>query len=164
MPEPQGLGPQITLIHRRAQFRAHESSITELRASRVQILTPWELKAVHGNGNVEAATIYHNQTDEEQQIEVDEILINVGFRATLGPIAKWGLELADNRHIRVNAEMATNLPGVFAAGDLVAMDAVEPLPLIVTGFAEAAIAANAVRHYLDPSARLMPGHSSELRP
>jgi len=89
--------------------------------------------------------------------------VNVGFKAALGPILEWGLELADHRHVRVNAEMATNLPGVFAAGDLVQMDGVEPLPLIVTGFAQAAVAANGARHYLDPSARLMPGHSSELR-
>lgn len=154
---------EVTLIHRREQFRAHEASIAELRISPVNILTPWELKEVHGNGAVEAATIYHNVTKEERRIEVDAVLINLGFKAALGPFAEWGLALVDNRHIRVDATMATNLPGVFAAGDIAATEGVEPLPLIVTGFAQAAVAANAARHYLDPASRMMPGHSSELR-
>lgn len=154
---------EVTLIHRRDQFRAHESSVAELRLSPVNVLTPWELKEVHGDRVVESATIYHNATREERHLEVDAVLINVGFKAALGPIAEWGLTLADNRHIRVDPTMATNLPGVFAAGDIAAMEGSEPLPLIVTGFAQAAIAANAARHYIDPSSRLMPGHSSELR-
>jgi len=154
---------EVTLIHRRDQFRAHEASVTELRNSNVTVLTPWELGEVLGSSSVEGATIFHSVTREERRLEVDAVLVNVGFKAALGPILEWGLELADHRHVRVNAEMATSLPGVFAAGDLVQMDGVEPLPLIVTGFAQAAVAANGARHYLDPSARLMPGHSSELR-
>ena len=59
--------------------------------------------------------------------------------------------------------METNLPGVFAAGDIAATVGAEALNLIVTGFAQATIAANAARHHIDPSARIMPGHSSELR-
>ncbi|HJM74899.1 MAG TPA: hypothetical protein QGI71_03425, partial [Dehalococcoidia bacterium] len=72
-------------------------------------------------------------------------------------------ELADTPHIRVNGMMETNLPGVYAAGDIAAVDGSEPLNLIVTGFGQAAIAANAARQHVDPSARLFPGHSSELR-
>lgn len=53
---------------------------------------------------------------------MNAVLVNVGFKAALGPILEWGLELADHCHVRVNAEMATNLPGVFAAGDLLQMD------------------------------------------
>ena len=155
---------EVTLIHRREQFRAHEASITELHTSPViTVLTPWELQRVHGDQVAEAATIYDNRTKEERRIDVDAVLINLGFKAALGPIAEWGLELADNRHIRVDGKMETNLPGVFAAGDIAAMTGAEALNLIVTGFAQAAIAANAARHHVDPAARMMPGHSSELR-
>jgi len=154
---------EITLIHRREQFRAHEASIAELKTSSVTILTPWELKRVHGEGAVEAVTVFQNRTNEDRVLAVDAVLINLGFKAALGPIADWGLDLADARHIRVDASMETNLPGVFAAGDIAAIEGAEALNLIVTGFAQATIAANAARHHIDPDSRVMPGHSSELR-
>jgi thioredoxin reductase len=154
---------EVTLIHRREEFRAHESSLAGLRLSNIPMLTHWELKRVLGNNAIQGATIFDNRTGEERDIEVDAVLINIGFKAALGPIEAWGLEMKDVRHIRVDGFMATNLPGVFAAGDIAAVDGSEPLNLIVTGFAQAAIAANAAHIHLNPSARLFPGHSSELR-
>jgi thioredoxin reductase (NADPH) len=154
---------QITLIHRRDEFRAHEASVAALRASGIPMLTHWELKRVHGDGIVRGATIYENRVGTETELEVDAVLINIGFKAALGPINSWGIEMADTRHLRVNGFMETNLPGVFAAGDIAAVEGSEPLNLIVTGFGQAAIAANAAKAKLDPKARLFPGHSSELK-
>lgn len=154
---------EITLIHRRDGFRAHEASLAELRASPISIMTFWELDSIRGNGRVQHATIRDNRSGETRDLDVDAVLINIGFKASLGPIKKWGLELVDTRHIRVDGFMETNLPSVFAAGDIAAVDGSEPLNLIVTGFAQAAIAANAARQRIDPTARLFPGHSSELR-
>jgi len=154
---------EITLIHRRDEFRAHEASVAALRATGIPMLTHWEIKRVHGDGNVRGATIYENRVGTEKELDVDFVLINIGFKAALGPINAWGLELADVRHIRTNGFMETNLPGVFAAGDIAAVDGSEPLNLIVTGFGQAAIAANAAKAKLDPKARLFPGHSSELK-
>lgn len=154
---------EITLIHRRDQFRAHEASLTSLRLAGVPMLTFWELKRVHGDGGVTGATIFDNRTGEERDIEVDAVLVNIGFKAMLGPIASWGLEMAGARHIQVDGFMETNLPGVFAAGDIAAVEGSEPLNLIVTGFGQAAIAANAARQRVDPGSRLFPGHSSELK-
>ena len=154
---------EITLIHRRDGFRAHEASLAELHASTIPVKTFWELESVAGNGQVQRATIRNNKSGETEELEVDAILVNIGFKAALGPIKEWGIELADKRHIRVNGLMETSLPGVFAAGDIAAVDGSEPLNLIVTGFGQAAIAANAARQHVDPSARLFPGHSSELR-
>jgi thioredoxin reductase (NADPH) len=153
----------VTLIHRRNEFRAHEASVTALKASSVDVRTPFELKHVHGNGQIDGATIYSSTTGEEMRIDVDYVLINIGFKAALGPIESWGIALADNRHISVDGFMETNLPGVFAAGDIAAVDGSEPLNLIVTGFGQAAIAANAAKQRVDPKSRLFPGHSSELK-
>ncbi|HYM15058.1 MAG TPA: NAD(P)/FAD-dependent oxidoreductase [Dehalococcoidia bacterium] len=153
----------VTLIHRRDQFRAHEASLASLRGSGIPILTFHEVKRVYGNGKVEGATVFDNRTGEERELAVDAVLVNIGFKAALGPIESWGLELADARHIRCDGFMATNLPGVFVAGDLAAVDGGEPLNLIVTGFGQAAIAANAAKRALDPTSRLFPGHSSELK-
>ena len=156
-------GSSITLIHRRDEFRAHEASIAEVKSSGIPMMTFYELKRVYGNGKIEGATIFNNKTGEEQEIEVDIVLLNLGFKASLGPIESWGLDLADVRHIRVDGFMETNLPGVFAAGDIASVEGSEPLNLIVTGFGQGAIAANAAKRFVDPKARLFPGHSSELR-
>ncbi len=153
----------ITLIHRRDQFRAHESSMAALRATSIPMLTFHELKRVTGDGQVQGATIFDNRNGVESELQVDAVLVNIGFKAALGPIESWGVELADARHIKTDGFMATNLPGIFAAGDIAAVDGSEPLNLIVTGFAHAAIAANAAKRLVDPKARLFPGHSSELK-
>jgi thioredoxin reductase (NADPH) len=153
----------ITLIHRRDEFRAHEASLAHLRASNIPMLTFWELKRVWGEGKVQHATIYNNRSGEEREMDVDLVLINIGFKAALGPIESWGLEMADNRHIRVDGFMQTNLPAVFCAGDIASVAGSEALNLIVTGFGQAAIAANAAKQQVDPKARIFPGHSSELR-
>ena len=154
---------EITLIHRRDQFRAHESSLAALKMSTIPIMTFHEVKRVYGDGVVRGATIYDNRTGEEKDLEIDAMLVNIGFKAALGPIESWGVELADQRHIRTDGFMQTNLPGVFAAGDIASVDGSEPLNLIVTGFGQAAVAANAAKRALDPGARLFPGHSSELK-
>ena len=154
---------QITLIHRRDVFRAHESSLAAVHASGIPMMTFWELKRVWGEGRVEGGTIFNNKSGEERDIEIDAVLVNIGFKAALGPIESWGVDLADVRHIRVDGFMETNLPGVFAAGDIASVEGSEPLNLIVTGFAQAAIAANAAKRRIDPKSRLFPGHSSELK-
>jgi ferredoxin/flavodoxin---NADP+ reductase len=153
----------ITIIHRRDVFRAHEASLASVRVAGIPLLTFWELQRVYGEGRVQGATIRESRTGEERELAVDAVLINIGFRAALGEIAGWDLTLADNRHILVDGFMQTNLPGVFAAGDVAAVAGSEPLNLIVTGFAQAAIAANAAKHAIDPQSRLFPGHSSELK-
>jgi Thioredoxin reductase len=99
----------VTLIHRRDEFRAHEQSVHELRQSPVNILTPYELRRVCGNGTVERAVIFHNKTQNELELPVDAVILNLGFVATLGPIKSWGLELQGNQ-IVVDEYMQTNLP------------------------------------------------------
>ncbi len=154
-----GTAKSITLIHRRDEFRAHESSVNELKASTVRILTPYEVKEVlNHDGKLDRVIIYHNQTKEEETLDVDAILVNIGFKADLGPIKEWGLEL-NKREILVNNRMETNLPGVYAAGDIAAVEV--KMNLIATGYGQAALAVNLAKHYVDPKASIFPGHSSE---
>jgi len=153
----------ITLIHRRDGFRAHESSLTSLRMTEIPVMTFWELKRIDGGERPESAVIYENRTGEEKTLDVDIVLISTGFKAALGAIETWGLEMVDKRHILTDIFMETNLPGVFAAGDIAAVEGSVPLNLIVTGFGQAAVAANAAKMKTDPKARMFPGHSSELK-
>lgn len=154
----QDTAKEITLIHRRDQFRAHEGSIKDMYASRTNVMTFWELKEIHGENQVEAVTIFNNQTGEERELPMDAVLLTLGFKADMGPIKNWGLSI-EKRSIKVDGRFATSMPGVYAAGDIAAAEV--KLDLIAVGFGQAAVAVNAIKTYVDPKARLFPGHSSE---
>jgi thioredoxin reductase (NADPH) len=151
---------QLTLIHRRDQFRAHEASVRRMRQTSARIRTFCELRAIEGKGKLETAVIYDNRTNVEERLPVDDVVVNVGFASTLGPIKDWGLEI-DGVQIKVDTMMRTNRPGVFAAGDVCTFPG--KLKLIATGFGEACVAVNYAKHYLDPSANVFPGHSSTMK-
>jgi thioredoxin reductase len=151
----------VTLVHRREGFRAHPSSVTELMESEVDVKLWYELKEIRGNDHITGATIFDNRTDEEMDIDVDIVLLNLGFKASLGPIKEWGLE-TEKRYIVVNGRMETNIPGIYAAGDITTQPGVESLNLIITGFGQAAVAVNHAYSYLT-GGKVFPGHSSEMR-
>ena len=154
------IAQKITLIHRRDQFRAHEDSVAKMRCSTVQIRTFHELARIEGNGRVERATIYDNRSKSEQSLDVDEVLVNIGFDSSLGPLKDWGLEI-EGGQIKVDSMMQTSRPGIFAAGDICTFPG--KLKLIATGFGEACTAVNFAKHYLDPKANIFPGHSSNMK-
>jgi ferredoxin/flavodoxin---NADP+ reductase len=154
----QDVARSITLVHRRNEFRAHESSVNEMRSLPVRILTPYELKSIEGDGKVQRVTILNNETNETETLEVDAVLANLGFKADIGPIREWGLEL-EKRGIIVNHRMETNLPGVYAAGDIASEEV--KMNLIASGYGQAALAVNLAKHFIDPKASIFPGHSSE---
>lgn len=155
----------ITLIHRRDQFRAHPGSVAELMRSGIDIRLFHEIKAIHpgDDGTVREVVIFNNRTGEETTLPVEAVIMSLGFKADLGPIKGWGLETVGNRYIKVDARMETNLPGVYAAGDITAPEGAEPLNLIVIGFAQAATAVNYAATYINPQVKVFPGHSSEMR-
>jgi len=157
------IAKKITLVHRRDVFRAHEGSVKELMNSSVEIKLFYEVRRVIGDGNrIQKAVIFDNRSQAETTLDVDAILVNIGFRADLGPIKNWGLEI-DGREIRMNGRMETNIPGVYVAGDIAGtLDGVK-LNLIATGYAQAALAVNVAKAYVDPNSKIFPGHSSEMR-
>ncbi len=154
----QGIARQVTLVHRRDRFRAHEESVRDLFASPSRVMLFHELKALHGEERVQAATVFDNRSGDEATLEVDALVSGLGYLANLGPIKEWGLDIVRNS-IRVDATMCTNLPAVYAVGDITTYDG--KIKLIATATAEAAIAANYAKNYTDPHSRVFPGHSSE---
>lgn len=151
---------KVTLIHRRDEFRAHESSVQKLKASKVEIKLWYELRTVKGNGKVEEAVIYENHTNKDETLPVDFVIPNFGFQASLSFLKDWGLTLEKNK-IPVNQKMETNVPGIYAAGDIVTHPG--KLDLIATGFAEGATAVNFAKTYINPNEKAEPGHSSNLK-
>lgn len=156
----EGIAKRLALCHRRDRFRAHEGSVKELLASSCDLHLFWEVKALHTeNGRLTGATIFHNKTGEEQELPVDALILSLGFHADLGPIKGWGLEMQGSS-IKVSSRMETNLPGVYAAGDVATYDG--KLKLIATGTGEVTIAVNYAKTLIDPAARAFPGHSSDM--
>ncbi len=155
------LAEAVTLVHRRDGFRAHEASVAKLMASSVRVLPFYEVKELQGDGHVERAVIFDNRSPEDETIDVDGVILALGFKADLGPIREWGIDTIGRRYVRVNNRMETNLPGIYAAGDLALQDGLDPLNLIVMGYAQATVAVNYAFTYVNPGAKVFPGHSSE---
>lgn len=153
---------KVILIHRRDEFRAHGASVTALKGSTVDVRLFHELKTVEGEGKIERAVVFDNRTKEETVLPVHGVILTLGYSVDLGPIKTWGLELLGNRYIKVNTKMETNLPGVYAAGDIAGEPGIEPLNLIVEGFAQACRAVNFAYQHLHPGAKAFPGHSSTM--
>jgi len=153
------IASRVTLIHRSNKFVAAPSSIKQLLNSKIEVLTFTELKEIKGNSRLEGAVVVNNTTKEERQLEIDSILCCIGFTPNLGPLKEWGLDLVASS-IRVNQRMETNLPSIYAAGDVTIYEG--KLRLICTGFSEAAIAVNHAAHAIHPELRVFPGYSTNL--
>jgi thioredoxin reductase (NADPH) len=91
---------------------------------------------------------------------VDAVIVNYGFNSSLGPIAEWGIQI-ESGSIVVDTKMQSNIEGIFAAGDITTYPG--KLKLIAVGLGEAPTAVNNAKVYLDPDARLSPGHSSSMK-
>ncbi len=155
------IAEQVTLVHRREGFRAHDSSVNTLNNSSVDVRIFYELRRVEGDGRVERAVIFENRTQEDETLDVDTLILALGFKADLGPVREWGLETIGRRYIKVNSKMETNLPGVFAAGDVALQEELAPLNLIVIGYGQVTVAVNYAYTVIKPGGKVFPGHSSE---
>jgi thioredoxin reductase len=155
------IAEHVTLIHRRAGFRAHDSSVNDLMKSKVGVHVFYELRDLLGDTHLEKAVIFDNRTQEETTIDIEAAILALGFKADLGPIREWGLTTIGRRYIKVNSKMETNLPGVFAAGDVALQEDLDPLNLIVIGYGQVTVAVNYAYSMIKPGGKVFPGHSSE---
>jgi thioredoxin reductase (NADPH) len=151
-----GIARTIALVHRRDAFRAHERTVQQVKESDVEIITKAQVTQLVGDGVLEKVEI---EVDGETVVRPCQALVAaLGFVADLGPLQQWGIEVS-KRHVLVDPSMRTNLPRVFAAGDIT--EYAGKVRLIAVGFGEAATAVNNATVAIDPSAHVFPGHSSE---
>lgn len=154
------IAAEVSIIHRRNAFRAHEHSVSKLEMSNVKIMTPFIPTSIVGDeSGLSAIALDEVKGDKKELLEVDDFIINYGFVSSLGPIKDFGLDLERNS-IVVNSKMETNIPGIYSAGDICTYDG--KVKLIATGFGEAPTAVNNAMHFIDPKARVQPMHSSSL--
>ncbi|MDI5981260.1 NAD(P)/FAD-dependent oxidoreductase [Amycolatopsis magusensis] len=148
----------VTLVHRRARFRAVESIVRQARELGIRIITDAEVTELRdtGDGALGEITVEVKGGGTEV-LPAQSVIAALGFTADLGPIENWGLEI-DHRAISVDSTMATAKARVYAAGDVAAYPG--KVKLIATGFGEAATAVNNIAVALNPEAHLFPGHSS----
>ncbi|KJD47031.1 NAD(P)/FAD-dependent oxidoreductase [Paenibacillus terrae] len=149
--ELESIAASVTVVHRREHFGGHEKNIVRMKASSVQVLTPYAVSQLHSNNGetIEQVTISHVETGETQVLNVDAIIVNHGLKSDFGPLRDWGLDMGE-WHARVSEKLETNLPGVFAAGDFVEYGS--KLYLIAGTFTDAALALNSAKLYIDPAA------------
>ena len=153
---------EITLVHRREGFRAHEVTVKEIEqaneAGQVNVRTPFQIKDIEGNGAIERVTIFNSENEDEVfEVDCDAVLLQLGFKTALGPLKKWPLEV-EKGAIKVDGVMKTSMDGVWAAGDITVFEG--KLKLIATGFAEAAIAVAQAVHHIRPDTKIQPKYST----
>lgn len=148
----------VRLVHRTDRFRAHRATVEKVRGLGIEILTDCEVSALHGTSHLEQVEIRHRLERTTRLLPAQTVVAALGFKADLGPLQHWGLTLRARR-IAVDTRMATNLPRVYAAGDIT--DYPGKVRLISVGFGEVATAVNNAATVIDPEAQLFPGHSTE---
>jgi len=149
---------KIFMVHRRGKFRAAPDSVARLhdlarrRPANLELVVPYQLHGLEGRDGRLEAVLVANLEGETRRLEADALLPFYGLSMKLGPIADWGLNL-DRNLIAVNPATAeTSRPGIFAIGDIASYPG--KLKLILSGFAEAALAAHAIYPLVHPEKEL----------
>ena len=150
----QPVAKSVTLIHRRDEFRAAPDSVNKMRAlveeGRVTFILG-QVKKLHGEGGeLSALTVRGPVAGREQdfEIEAERLLPFFGLTMKLGPIANWGLNLNENLIAVDTEKFETSEPGIFAIGDINTYPG--KLKLILSGFHEAALMAQAAQRSVHP--------------
>jgi thioredoxin reductase (NADPH) len=147
---------RVIVVHRRDKFRAAPQSAAQLQqlaeAGRIDLVIPYQLHALEGESGQLRAVIVADLAGRTCRLAADCLLPFFGLATDLGPLAAWQLDL-DHQRISVDpATCATSRPGIFAIGDIAAYPG--KLKLILSGFAEAALAAHAIHPLVHPGEAL----------
>lgn len=153
---------QVSLIHRRDQFRGMEHSVSLLKKSSVNLVTPFLPKELQVESDQSVTLkLKRMRSDEVTELNVDRLVVNYGFTSNNAALDQWSLDLAAEHHlIKVDSTMQTDIDGVYAIGDGVTYPG--KTALIATAFGEAPIAITALAKKLYPEKRLAT-HSSSMK-
>src|SRR3972149_2233025 len=142
-----GIAAEVTIAHRMYRFQAHEAMVDRLLSSKARVMFPYfALKEVIGDDHVTGAVLWNERSGKGERTGVDAIVLSTGMRTTLEPFRQWGLNIVGSG-IGVATDMSTNMPGVYAAGDIVTYPG--KILLISAGAGEAATAVNSAKEHID---------------
>lgn len=146
----------VTLVHRRDKFRAAPESVKQLETlksqGKIDMIVPAQLKSLVGDSGQLSEVILDDLKGAEIKVSADVLLPFYGLAAKLGPISSWGLNVEGHTITVDQATSQTNVPGIYAVGDVAQYP--NKLKLILTGFAEAAQAAHHAWKRLHPDQSL----------
>jgi thioredoxin reductase (NADPH) len=143
------IAKKVYLIHRRETFRAMPHYIEKARKNpKIEIITNAVVTEIIGDKKVSKIKIKNVATGEEKILDVDGIFIEIGSEPPKQFLKSIGLELDENGYIAVNPDMSTNLPGIFACGDIAGGKYKYRFEQIITAAAEGAIAAKSAYEYI----------------
>ncbi|MGB0633459.1 MAG: NAD(P)/FAD-dependent oxidoreductase [Flavobacteriaceae bacterium] len=146
------LAKKVTLVHRRNEFRGAVDSVEKVQklknSSIIDVITPAEVIKLSGKDKLESLEINHN--DDFKTIETDFFIPLFGLVPKLGGISNWGLDLKKNSIVVNNSlDYQTNVPGVFAIGDINTYPG--KLKLILCGFHEATLMCQSAYKIINPN-------------
>ena len=146
---------EVTLVHRRNEFRGALDSVERVQElkllNKINLITPAEITALHGENNIEGVAV--TKDGETQLLEADAFIPLFGLSPKLGPIGDWGLEIEKNA-IKVDTiDYQTNIPGIYAIGDVNTYEG--KLKLILCGFHEATLMCQSAYKRLNPGKKFV---------
>lgn len=150
------IASEVTLVHRRNEFRGALESVDRVKElkdiGKIKLITPAEIVDVNGEDHLESVSVRMNNNPEEDFIlETDYFIPLFGLSPKLGPIADWGLEIEKNA-IKVDTfDYQTNIPGIYAIGDVNTYAG--KLKLILCGFHEATLMCQSAFAKIHPGKR-----------
>ena len=147
---------ELTLVHRRDEYRAAPASVAAAKeleaAGKLRILENARAKTVTADGAQITSVTIDVKDGDSVTVEADQVLAFFGLAPKLGPIAEWGLNI-NRKAIEVDTEkFETNIPGIFAIGDINTYPGKKKL--ILSGFHEAALAAFAAKAIIEPGKKV----------
>jgi thioredoxin reductase (NADPH) len=152
----QPIAKRLTLLHRRDEFRGAPDSVNKMRelvAAGHMDLKIGQVTALEGDGGQLVAAAIKSKENTAERVEVDAMLPFFGLTMKLGPVADWGIDMTEELIPVDTATFETNIPGVFAIGDINTYPG--KLKLILSGFHEGALMAQQAYHYVYPDKKLV---------
>jgi len=154
--ELAGKAERITLVHRRDEYRAMPDSVTRMKKlvadGVIDEILNAKATAFNGEDGILRSVVIESKDGESVEVEADHALVFFGLAPKLGPIAEWGLDI-NRKTINVDTEkFETNVPGIYAVGDINFYPGKKKL--ILCGFHEAALAAFAIKQRIEPDKKV----------
>jgi len=154
--ELAGKAERITLVHRRDEYRAMPDSVAKMKKlvadGAIDEILSAKATAFNGEGGKLESVVVESKDGESREVTADHALVFFGLAPKLGPIAEWGLDI-NRKTINVDTEkFETNVPGIYAVGDINYYPGKKKL--ILCGFHEAALAAFAIKQRIEPDRKV----------
>lgn len=146
---------EVTLVHRRTSFRGALDSVekvTELaEQGKINLILDTQVSALHGDAELDAVSLKH-KNGNTHELETDYFIPLFGLSPKLGPIANWGLNISKNAIEVDTLDYSTNVPGIYAIGDINTYTG--KLKLILCGFHEGTLMVQSAFKYIYPDQKL----------